>query len=149
MKNSSLFFGCLALVVMSSSATAANLVLNPGFETNSGNGTDPDAWTSDFNTYGAFDGGARTDAYGLHPGASSGTGGSYQDLATTPGNTYQGSLWVQNFAGGSGASNVRILAGAPGSSSPVAIDDQGSNTSVFNSAGLIHNSLYSTSIAGS
>ncbi|MCP3976664.1 MAG: hypothetical protein GY720_19430 [bacterium] len=123
----------------------AEAIANGGFETNSGNGSDPDAWTVDFNSYGAFDGAARTDSWGLHPGASYGTGGRYQDLVTTPGVTYDVSLWIQNFDSAAGSSHVRVLVGAPGiTPSQVAVDDQGSTTAQFDNATLVADELLPT-----
>jgi hypothetical protein len=97
-------------------AGAGNLLVNPGFEQNSGSGSDPVGWIADFNSYGAFRGAVRTGGWGLHPGAAASAGGRYQDLAEplAAGQTYEVVLWVQNFDGARGSSHVRVLIGRPG-----------------------------------
>ncbi|MCL4207201.1 MAG: hypothetical protein KJ000_32365 [Pirellulaceae bacterium] len=126
-------------------AGAANLLSNPGFEQNTGNGTDPVGWIADFNSYGAFAGAARTGGWGLHPGAAASAGGRYQDLAEplVAGRTYEARLWVQNFDGATGSSHVRVLVGRAGAD-PISVADVGPRgghpraTSHFSAQGAVN-----------
>jgi hypothetical protein len=127
--------------------SSTGLVQNGTFESTSGNGSTPDGWTKDFNSYGIYDGAAYSGAQGVHPGSSAGSGGLYQDITTVPGTTYSVTLMVQNFGGDAGSSHVRVLLG-DSASVPVPIDDQGASTDAFDSAGIVANELFATNTAG-
>jgi hypothetical protein len=77
-------------------------------------GVIPQGWNADFNTFGQV-WIPHTGVAAMHPGASGGVGGEYQDIATVIGQTYEASLWVHNFAYwvGSGG-QVKVLVGNPG-----------------------------------
>ncbi|MCP4377215.1 MAG: cellulase family glycosylhydrolase [bacterium] len=116
--------------------TSTGLINNGTFETNPVDNGAPEGWTKDFNSYGTYTGAAATGNFGMHPGASYGTGGAYQDLATEAGETYKVTLWIQNHIWQEGTSHLRVLIGDDGTDT-VAVDDQGNSTSLFSSTGLI------------
>jgi hypothetical protein len=126
--------------------SSTGLVQNGTFESTSGNGSTPDGWTKDFNSYGIYDGAAYSGAQGVHPGSSAGSGGLYQDITTVPGTTYSVTLMAQNFGGAAGTSNIRVLAGADPNRLFFGVDDQGASTSVFSA--IVANELHATDVNG-
>jgi hypothetical protein len=103
----------LAVLAMFGIANA-ELIVNGGMESNGGNGTIPDSWNDDFNTYGAYDGAANSGLFCMHPGNGGPPGGEYQDITTVAGQYYDVSLWMQNFGFSAGAGNVKVLVGNSG-----------------------------------
>jgi hypothetical protein len=105
---------CVGSLWVAAEAAGQNLVSNPGFETNTGNGTAPTGWTKDFNSYGAYNGAYKTGSWCLHVGNASASGGEYQDITTEIGVTYTVSAWAQNFGSAAGSSHLDVLIGTPG-----------------------------------
>jgi hypothetical protein len=139
----------VAVATLYANAGVANIVTNPGFETNGGDGTDPPPWTADFNSFGAFGGAALTGSFGLHPGGGAAPGGRYQDLTTVAGTTYAGSAWVQNFADAAGSSAFGVVIGNIGGDS-IGISGTGTSTgSLFDSGNIAHNASHATAGDGS
>jgi hypothetical protein len=141
---SSLFLVTLVFAALCASASAT-LISNGDFETLPVEGTIPAGWTLDFNSYGTHAAGTpHSPSHVLHPGAGGPSGGSYQDLATAVGSTYQVSLWVQNFGDlpsptdGSATPNVTVLVGSPGAGYTFA---DGGVSTAFGLAGVTATSI--------
>jgi hypothetical protein len=85
-----------AALILGASAAHANIVTNGDFETGDFSG-----WTQVGNTgYSGVDTGiAHSGAYGAEFGPVGSTGGISQTLATTAGESYDLSFWLQNFGG--------------------------------------------------
>ncbi|MCA9109657.1 MAG: hypothetical protein KDA52_06900 [Planctomycetaceae bacterium] len=101
-------------------ATESNgeLILNGSFESNLGNGSNPDHWLLITNSFGAYsgvsdlpDGGS----WALHVGAVHDYGGRYQDIATTFGQSYHLSFWGTGFPNGGADQYGLVQVGTPGS----------------------------------
>jgi hypothetical protein len=121
-------------------------ILNGDFESPVGNGLNPDSWTKDFNCYGTFSGAAYSGVQGVHPGGGAASGGLFQDVTTVVGETYDLSLFLQNFAGDMGDSTARLLVGDASSWITTAVDDQGAGTVAFGT--LIADELHATDATG-
>ncbi len=106
-----------AAVVLAVGALVAQGATNPGFELNTGNGSNPSGWTTIVNSYGAYNGGGtiapHSGGWMLHAGASSRSGGRYQDVATVPGRRYLLAFWATGWTVG-GAQRLIVQAGTPG-----------------------------------
>ena len=99
----------LALAPLASAdLITGDIISNGGFELPGSNGAVPTGWTTDFNSYGQYTGAAHTGSYGFHPGGSSNAGGSYQELTTVIGSTYDVSVWIKSFATGTSELGVVI-----------------------------------------
>ena len=93
----------------------AELITNGTFESPAGpNGALPTGWTRDFNSYGTYGAAAHTGSWGLHAGAANASGGEYQDITTVAGNTYNLTIWAENFGAAVGSSHLDVLVGVPG-----------------------------------
>jgi hypothetical protein len=91
------------------------LVANGDFEADGTNwGVIPAGWTADFNAFGQV-WLPYTGVASMHPGGGGAVGGVYQDLTTVIGESYDVSMWVQNFDYFVGVGGqVKILAGSAG-----------------------------------
>lgn len=89
--------GCLAAVAMlASTAVHANLVANAGFETGDFTGWTPIGTSATFS--GVDSNAPHSGTYGAFFGEVGSTGGISQSVATTAGETYHVSFWLQNEA---------------------------------------------------
>ena len=107
--------GSTTSAVATLSLNVCGLLRNGGFESNGGEGTIPAGWRVITNSYGAYSEAHHSGDFSLHAGANGGSGGDYQDIATTAGQACQLQFWAAPFsaAGESG----RVQAGTPASNS--------------------------------
>ena len=110
--------GITTSAVATLAVSFTGLIRNGGFEANSGTRTLPTGWSLVTNSYGAYNGTgngmiAHTGAWFLHPGASSQSGGEYQDIATGPGRQYTLAFWAVGWTAGN-PHQLIVQAGTPG-----------------------------------
>jgi hypothetical protein len=122
------------------SITSAELIVNGDMEANGGNGTIPDGWTEDFNSYGVWNGAAVSGVFCMHPGDGGPPGGEYQDITTVAGQYYNVSLWIQNFAFTPGEGNVKVLIGNPGTDT-YTFENGTDTTTKYSLTGLVNQNL--------
>lgn len=92
----------VALLLGTAPLAAQNLIANPSFEINGGNGSPPDGWSLITNSYGAWNGiyPAQDGDWVLHAGANFQAGGRYQDVGTVANAEYTLSFWATGFISG-------------------------------------------------